>query len=78
MDVIMSVCVCMCMHTRMAPALARMCIHTRCTQTDLQARVGAHGPQALVPLQRHEQLQAPDEGLVGQRFHACNDIVRWF
>lgn len=40
-------------------------------RTHLQAGVRAHGPQALVPLQRHQELEAPDEGLVGQRLHAC-------
>lgn len=43
-----------------------------------QARVGAHGPQALVALEGHQELEAPDEGLVRQGFHPCGGWCRVF
>lgn len=36
-----------------------------------QARVGAHGAEALVALEGDEELEAADERLVRQSLHAC-------
>ncbi len=67
--------VCVCISMGMIGRNAPQSHFTQQT-TCLQPLVGTHGAEALVALQGHEELDAPNQGLVGQGLHAC--LVDWF